>query len=307
MPQESTINSNVGVRLKKTRIAPTPSGFLHLGNILSFAITAGLARDTGASILLRIDDLDRSRMRLEYVQDIFNTLDFLGIPWDTGPRDATDFLENWSQTNRLHIYNLGLQELSNSELVYACRCSRKDISSQMPGDGGCKCRDEKIPLESPGVTWRWFPEMGQPISYHDFLMGPVTCPIAQEIQHFVVRKKDGMPSYQLASVMDDHHFGVDLIVRGADLHNSTLMQLHLSQSMQQSNFPRAHFLHHDLLRDSLGDKLSKSAGATSVHFLRQRGKSPAYIFELISSMLDLQKKAYSWQTLYAAWEAENIR
>jgi glutamyl/glutaminyl-tRNA synthetase len=291
----------------KTRIAPTPSGFLHLGNILSFAITAGLARDTGASILLRIDDLDRSRMRLEYLQDIFNTLDFLGIPWDTGPRDATDFLENWSQTKRLNIYKLVLQELANSGFVYACRCSRKDISSQMPEDGGCNCRDEKIPLESPEVSWRWLLKMGRPISYHDFLVGPVTSPIAQEIQHFVVRKKDGMPSYQLASVLDDHHFGVDLIVRGADLHNSTLMQLHLSQRMQQSNFPRAHFLHHDLLRDSLGEKLSKSAGATSVHFLRQQGMSPASIFELISSMFDLQKKANSWQTLYAAWKAENIR
>lgn len=291
----------------KTRIAPTPSGFLHFGNILSFAITAGLARDTGASILLRIDDLDRSRMRLEYVQDIFNTLNFLGIPWDTGPRDATDFLENWTQTKRLDIYKLGLQELANSGLVYACHCSRKDISNQMPEDGGCNCRDEKIPLESSGVSWRWLPEMGQPISYHDFLMGPINRPISQEIQHFVVRKKDGMPSYQLASVLDDHHFGVDLIVRGADLHNSTLMQLHLSQSMQQSNFPRAHFLHHDLLRDSLGKKLSKSKGATSVHFLRQRGMSPAYIFELISSMLDLQKKANSWQTLYAAWKTEYIR
>jgi glutamyl-tRNA synthetase len=307
MPQESTINSNVGVRLKKTRIAPTPSGFLHLGNILSFAITAGLARDTGASILLRIDDLDRSRMRLEYVQDIFNTLDFLGIPWDTGPRDAADFLENWTQPKRLDIYKFGLQELANSGLVYACHCSRKDINSQMPGDGGCKCRDEKKPLESPGVSWRWLPEMGKTIGYQDFLKEPVTSPIAQEIQHFVVRKKDGMPSYQLASVLDDKHFGIDLIVRGADLHNSTLMQLHLSQSLQQSNFQRSHFLHHDLLRDSLGNKLSKSAGATSVHFLRQRGMSPAYIFELISSMLNLQNKANSWQTLYAAWKAENIR
>jgi glutamyl-tRNA synthetase len=77
--------------------------------------------------------------------------------------------------------------------------------------------------------------------------------------------------------------------------------------MQQSNFPRAHFLHHDLLRDSLGNKLSKSAGATSVHFLRKRGMSPAYIFELISSMLYLQKKVNSWQTLYAAWKTEHIR
>jgi glutamyl-tRNA synthetase len=289
-----------------TRIAPTPSGFLHLGNILSFAITAGLARGYGASILLRIDDLDRSRMRLEYLQDIFNTLDFLGIPWDIGPRDVTDFLENWSQTNRLDIYKLGLQELSDAGLVYGCSCSRKDISSQVPGDGGCNCGDEKIPLESLEVSWRWFPEMGRSVRYHDFLKGPVTNPITQEIQHFVVRKKDGMPSYQLASVIDDHHFGVDFVVRGADLINSTLMQVHLSQYLQNNDFSRVQFLHHHLLTDSLGKKLSKSAGATSVHFLRQKGLSPESIFELISSMLDLQEKANSWQTLFAAWKKEHI-
>jgi glutamyl-tRNA synthetase len=294
------------IMASKTRIAPTPSGFLHVGNILSFAITAGLARDTGASILLRIDDLDRSRMRLEYVQDIFNTLDFLGIPWDTGPRDATDFLENWTQTNRLDIYNLGVQELSNSELVYACRCSRKDISSQMPGDGVCKCRDEKIPLESPGMSWRWLPEMGQSISYHDFLKGIITNPVTQEIQHFVVRKKDGMPSYQLASVLDDHHFGIDLIVRGADLHNSTLMQLFLSRSLQHNDYSRAYFLHHGLLTNNLGEKLSKSAGATSVHFLRKQGMNPESIFELISSMLNIQEEVHSWQTLYTAWKTASM-
>src|SRR5580698_8544901 len=75
------------VVFRKTRIAPTPSGFLHLGNVLSFALTAGLARRSGASILLRIDDLDRERVSREYVEDIFDALNFLGIPWDEGPRN----------------------------------------------------------------------------------------------------------------------------------------------------------------------------------------------------------------------------
>ena len=85
----------------KMRIAPTPSGFLHLGNVLSFAITAELARRNNARILLRIDDLDRDRVNREYLQDIFDTLNFLGFEWDEGPRDVDDFDQNYSQLKRL--------------------------------------------------------------------------------------------------------------------------------------------------------------------------------------------------------------
>src|SRR5262245_28324997 len=96
------------MKFVKTRIAPTPSGYLHIGTILSFSLTAGLARREGASILLRIDDLDRERVQAEYVEDIFETLRFLGIPWDEGPTDAEDFARNWSQMRRLLLYRKAL-------------------------------------------------------------------------------------------------------------------------------------------------------------------------------------------------------
>src|SRR5882762_5324158 len=88
----------------RTRIAPTPSGFLHLGNAFSFALTAKLARETGARLLLRIDDLDRDRVEARYVQDIFETLHFLGIPWDEGPRDILAYEATWSQVYRMDLY-----------------------------------------------------------------------------------------------------------------------------------------------------------------------------------------------------------
>ena len=93
---------------QKTRIAPTPSGYLHLGNVLSFALTAALARRAGAAILLRIDDLDRERVSRDYVEDIFETLRFLGIPWDEGPRDFSEYERVWSQLHRLRLYREAL-------------------------------------------------------------------------------------------------------------------------------------------------------------------------------------------------------
>jgi len=88
---------------KLTRIAPTPSGYLHLGNVFSFALTAALARRSGAEILLRIDDLDRERVQREYVEDIFETLAFMGIPWDRGPRSFDELTRAWSQVLRMPI------------------------------------------------------------------------------------------------------------------------------------------------------------------------------------------------------------
>src|SRR5579863_6846848 len=112
--------ANPNRRFDKTRIAPTPSGFLHLGNVLSFAITAAIAEKTGAKILLRIDDLDRDRVNREYVEDIFDTLNFLQIPWDEGPRNYKEYESEYSQLYRMDLYQVALQQLKDSGQVFAC-------------------------------------------------------------------------------------------------------------------------------------------------------------------------------------------
>jgi glutamyl/glutaminyl-tRNA synthetase len=117
--------SHAVTRFNRTRLAPTPSGFLHLGNILSFAITAALAEKTGAKILLRIDDLDRERVNKLYVQDIFDTLNFLEIPWDEGPRDAKEFEQTHSQMQRMAMYREALRQLADEGKVFACTCWSK--------------------------------------------------------------------------------------------------------------------------------------------------------------------------------------
>jgi glutamyl/glutaminyl-tRNA synthetase len=106
----------------KTRIAPTPSGFLHMGNVLSFALTAALARQFNARILLRIDDLDQQRVDRKYVQDIFDTLHYLEIPWEEGPRDYEEYRREYSQLHRLGLYQQALETLRASGRLLPCTC-----------------------------------------------------------------------------------------------------------------------------------------------------------------------------------------
>ena len=115
------------MKFAQTRIAPTPSGFLHLGNAYSFLLTKALAEKHGAKILLRIDDLDRERYRQEYVQDIFDTLDFLEIQIHQGPSSVAEFESQWTQQERMPLYQEALNQLQQSRLLFSCTCSRSQI------------------------------------------------------------------------------------------------------------------------------------------------------------------------------------
>lgn len=317
----------------KTRIAPTPSGFLHLGNVLSFALTAALARKTGASILLRIDDLDRKRVQDLYIQDIFDTLRFMGIPWDEGPADAVEFEREYSQLHRMELYSRALEQLRSTGAVFACSCSRAAVGQapkpegrrRSPGGASVTgiypgtCRNRGLPLEKAGVSWRLRqPDFGQ--SYcppgQPAANGPAGQPgfapalsvkmidgvrvdavLPPEMQDFVVMKKDGFPAYQLTSVVDDIHYGVDLIVRGNDLWPSTLAQHCLSYSLEAADFREIAFYHHTLLLGDSGGKLSKSSGDTSIRYLRQSGLGPAEIYSLILRKLGVEGEVGGWEEL----------
>jgi glutamyl/glutaminyl-tRNA synthetase len=249
---------------RKTRIAPTPSGYLHAGNALAFLLTQQLAEDYGSCILLRIDDMDRERVRPEYVQDVFDTLHLLGIRWDEGPENAADLEAHWSQRKRLPLYEAALQQLVNAGALYACTCSRADIIRRSPdGHYPGTCRNKSLPLDTPGAAWRLRTDDDTTLTVElrDGASVQESLPTAQH--DFIVRKKDGFPAYQLSSVVDDRHFGIDLIVRGEDLWESTLAQLYLARTLGWNDFLETTFIHHGLLRDEAGGKLSKSAGAAS--------------------------------------------
>jgi len=281
------------IHFNKTRIAPTPSGFLHVGNILSFSLTAVLARKHGAKILLRIDDLDRARVNPEYLTDIFDTLSFLEIPWDEGPQNINDFEANFSQVHRMDLYNEVLEQLATGGFVFACTCSRKQLGET----ASCACVDKQIPLNTPEVSWRLRTGNAAVLGMKAYNATIIQTQLPAEMESFVVRKKDGFPAYQLTSVIDDLFYGVDLIVRGEDLWASTLAQIQLAAVLNKSVFNDTVFYHHPLLLEGPGKKLSKSAGSTSVRYLRQEGKSAADVFELISNLLGFPERANSWQQL----------
>jgi glutamyl-tRNA synthetase len=278
---------------KKTRIAPTPSGFLHLGNIFSFAVTAALARKTGASILLRIDDLDRERAQDVYVQDIFDTLRFMGIPWDEGPADAMEFERDWSQSRRMELYHTALTDLRVAGAVFACSCSRAEVLRAGVA-GGCvgRCRERGLPLDTPGVAWRVrTDDLPRAFRVKKVDGGLVDAVLPDEMRDFVVMKKDGFPAYQLTSVIDDVHYGVDLIIRGDDLWPSTLAQQCLSYPLEAAGFREIGFYHHALLLGDDGGKLSKSAGDTSIRYLRQSGLGRSEVYSLILRKLGMEGAA----------------
>lgn len=280
---------------QRTRIAPTPSGFLHLGNIFSFAITAMLARTSRAKIMLRIDDLDRRRVNKAYLDDIFDTLRFLDISWDEGPADSLAFENGYSQLCRMDSYRAALDELAVRGCLYACVCSRKHLAAA----GECRCLEKKLPLQTDNANWRFrTPESGFiPVKNYNGTVTQVELPA--EMKNFVVRKKDGYPAYQLSSLIDDLTYHVDLIVRGQDLWPSTLAQLLLARALGQERFMQTAFYHHTLLAGPSGDKLSKSAGSVSVNYLRKTGLKPADIFMLTASMVGIGG-AKNWQELAAA-------
>jgi len=281
-----------------TRIAPTPSGYLHLGNVLSFAITAALAEKAGARILLRIDDMDRERVNPAYVQDVFDTLNFLEIPWHEGPRSRQEFEQEWSQLHRLKLYQKALHQLQESGKVFACNCSRLQIRRVNPDESypGTCCK-KNIALDTPHTSWRLHTDLLTPLTVNNWPSGAIQACLPPAMQHFVVRKKDGYPAYQLSSVVDDMHFGVNLIVRGEDLWASTLAQHYLTGALGENAFQQIEFYHLGLLMGAGGAKLSKSAGAMSVRYLREQGKKPVEVYSKIAAMLGIGERVENWQKL----------
>ena len=282
---------------RKTRIAPTPSGFLHLGNV--FVITAGIAKKTGAKTFLRIDDADRERTNKLYVQDIFDTLDFLGIPWHEGPRNLREYEQEYSQVHRMGMYNKALAELRENGDLFACKCTRTQVvvmrdESVYPGT----CRDMDLPFDAGNVSWRLRTSPEKILKVKTWPGEIVEATLPSSMSEFIVRKKDGYPAYQLTSVIDDAFFGIDLIVRGNDLWNSTLAQLYLSSLIGENSFKDATFYHHALMEGPDGNKLSKSAGDTSVQFLRKEGKTPADIYTAIARMLNIEERIETWDELF---------
>ena len=246
-----------------TRIAPTPSGFIHTGNVFNFLLNWLWARSNRGKVLLRIDDGDAQRKRTEYVEDIFRVLEWLELEWDLGPSGPEDFEKNWSQSTRHELYFSVLNELKNKNLLFACNCSRNnkllDTESMQ-----CLCVDKKYDLLQPGLSWKFKVPEKISVRVIDKHQGNLTMSIPADDRSFIVKRKDNIPAYQICSLMDDRHFGVTHICRGNDLLPSSAIQVYLDNQLEIPHLQNCTFWHHPLISAADGVKLSKSAGACGV-------------------------------------------
>ncbi|UOQ74058.1 glutamate--tRNA ligase family protein [Hymenobacter cellulosilyticus] len=289
-----------------SRLAPTPSGYLHLGNAVNFLLTWLIVRRVYGVLHLRIDDLDRARLRPAYLENIFRTIDWLGIDYDHGPSGPEDFERNFSQLHHLAEYEALLQALRQKPgLLYACRCSRTQIQSQ--ANGGIysgSCQPQNLDFEAPESAWRAHVGASTIVSFTDLWLGPVALELSRELGDFVVRKKDGLPAYQIGSIVDDVRLGVTLIVRGVDLLPSTAAQRWLAGfTPDTSPFLQTRLVHHSLLPGPDGGKLSKSQQQPLDRGIMHESTSPRPVFEAVARLLNLPLEAgRSLAALRAAFE-----
>lgn len=266
------------------RLAPSPTGYLHLGHARTFAIAHQRARSAGGKIILRNDDLDRSRVRPEYVAAMIEDLHWLGLHWDEGPDIGGPFAP-YSQSERLDLYRRSFQTLLEKELIYPCTCSRQDVlrAIQAPNQGDEEpiypgtCREKRsIDAKAGRVNWRFRVPPHTIVQFHDRACGSQTFIAGRDFGDFVVWRNDDLPSYQLACTVDDALMQMTEVVRGADLLLSTARQLLLYQALG-SRPPN--FYHAPLVTDANGIRLAKRHDSLSLRTLRQQGVTPAAILQ----------------------------
>jgi len=272
----------------RTRLAPTPSGFLHLGNAVNFLLTWLLARSRGGTVRLRIDDGDCARTRPEFIEDIFRQLEWLGLDWDEGPWGPDDFARHHSQLRRTDRYRLLLAALGDVLPLFACRCSRKEIRAASQDGlypGTCRGRTE---ISSGPCAVR------VPVPEHTSIaVGEEEVALARVMGDFLLWRRDDLPAYQLASLADDIDHKITCIVRGQDLLSSTAAQLFLAAPLGETEFSACRFLHHPLLFCPAGKKLAKSDNALSLLAMREEGLRPAAVYRETARLLGLEGGAAS--------------
>jgi glutamyl-tRNA synthetase len=297
------------------RLAPSPTGYLHVGHARTFWTAFERARDASGSLLMRMEDLDPDRSRAEYAQAALEDLRWLGIRWQEGPNLLGSALEGpfapYAQSQRLTYYLDAWRKLLRGGFLFPCRCSRKDLEaalsapheSVVAGDNGQQSNSELEPLDDepiypgtcrPGASniaqppdsmsseiaepgsynWRFRVPDGEVIEFVDGNLGTQRFVAGYDFGDFVVWRRDGVPSYQLACVADDAAMNITEVVRGEDLLKSTARQILLYRALELET---PAWFHCRLVTDRNGHRLAKRHDALSLRTLRQRGVKPEQI------------------------------
>lgn len=307
------------------RLAPSPTGYLHVGHARTFWTAWQRARDAGGTLVMRMEDLDPDRCRSSYAEAAIEDLRWLGIRWHEGPDlESPDGLDKggpfapYVQSRRRAYYLAAWRKLLLGGFVYPCRCSRKDLDTALaaPQEGNLAgpqssgelealddepiypgtCRPSasrgtegnvsQLPspavnepaaneIETPdGINWRFRVPDGEVVEFEDRNLGPQRFVAGKDFGDFVVWRRDGAPSYQLACVADDAAMGITEVVRGADLLKSTARQILLNRALGYNN---PAWFHCHLVVDQNGRRLAKRHDSLSLRTLRQRGLTPMNI------------------------------
>jgi glutamyl-tRNA synthetase len=281
------------------RFAPSPTGPLHLGNARTALLAWLAARSAGDAFVMRVEDLDGPRVRPGLEGRMLEELRWLGLDWDEGP-DVGGPCGPYRQSERRARYDRALEALRAEGVIYPCFCSRAEIAaaSQAPhggGDDGPRYPGTCRGLSSQEVAtrrarrlpaWRFRVPAG-PLGFEDGIHGPCRFDVQAEVGDFVVARADGVPSYQLAVVVDDAAMDIGEVVRGDDLLPSTARQILLYRALGLE-VPR--FAHVPLVTGPDGARLAKRHGALSLGELRDRGDDPCAVAGLLAALSGLAGK-----------------
>ena len=276
----------------RTRFAPAPTGYLHLGHVVNAIYVWGIARAHDGRVVLRIEDHDQTRCRPEYERALLDDLDWLGFVPDEG--STAEFREGPSplrQSDGEWRHAAAITRLDLRRCVYTCICSRGDIARfvddrpneemRYPGT----CRDAALP---PDASMQRRVRLGpEPERFFDLLRGPQEQVPAEQCGDLLVRDRLGQWTYQFAVTVDDLDQYIDLVIRGEDLLESTGRQRALARLLGRRR--PLHFLHHPLIRHPDGTKLSKSAGDSGVRELRAAGVTNAEVIGRAAHLAGLQE------------------
>ena len=273
------------------RIAPSPTGLLHAGHACTFWTAWQRAIQNNGVLILRNEDLDSQRSRAKYAEAMLEDLRWLGIRWQEGPDMGGPFAP-YQQSQRREFYVDAWRRLRDAGTIYPCTCSRKDLAlaAAAPNDGDDepmypgRCRNrvgEAANYAAPaGVNWRFCVPGGETIQFTDQRQGRQAYVAGKDFGDFLVWRRDDVPAYQLAVVVDDAAMQVTEVVRGADLLKSTARQLLLLRAL---GLAVPSYCHCDLLRDQAGVRLAKRHDALSLQKLRKDGRVPDEVLGLCAN------------------------
>ena len=264
------------------RLAPSPTGLLHLGHAATFWTAYQRALEHQGTLLLRNEDLDPQRSKQEYVDARIEDLAWLGIAW-TPPMIV--------QSERIALYREAFKRLLASGHAYACTCSRKDLAQMIAAPhedtddepvytGRCRPANDAPPQSlQPNTNYRFRVPDGEAITFTDLNLGPQSFTAGKDLGDFLIWRKDDLPSYQLACVVDDADSHITEVVRGADLLKSTARQILLQRAL---SLPTPAYFHTQLMRDEHGTRLAKRHDALAIRTLRQQALTPSEVLNQIS-------------------------